>query len=238
MIVSGGDPLVASPRRLAGADGRRSAAIDHVKVVRFHTRVPVVAPERVTADLVAALKSAGKATWVAIHANHPRELTPDARARHSRAWPMPASRWSARRCCSRGVNDDPDDPRRADARLRRVPGEALLPPPRRPRARHRPFPHHASPTGQALMRGAPRAIFGPLPADLCPRYSRRPRQVAGRPGVSRRRHGRGLAGRTPRLSRRPDGNVNGAGRDGMQRPAILRRPLRKSCVTPPESRPR
>ena len=42
--------------------------------------MPVVAPERVTAELVAALKATGKATWVAIHANHPRELTPAARA--------------------------------------------------------------------------------------------------------------------------------------------------------------
>jgi lysine 2,3-aminomutase len=79
VIVSGGDPLVASPRRLAAliAD---LAAIPHVKVVRFHTRVPVVAPEMVTPDLVAALKAPGIATWVAIHANHPRELAPAASA--------------------------------------------------------------------------------------------------------------------------------------------------------------
>jgi lysine 2,3-aminomutase len=79
VIVSGGDPLVASPRRIAALMARL-AGIDHVKVVRFHTRVPVVAPERVTAGLVAALRTGGKATWVAIHANHARELTPDARA--------------------------------------------------------------------------------------------------------------------------------------------------------------
>jgi lysine 2,3-aminomutase len=79
VIVSGGDPLVASPRRLAELT-RALGAIDHVKVVRFHTRVPVVAPERVTHDLIGALKASGKATWVAIHANHPRELTAEARA--------------------------------------------------------------------------------------------------------------------------------------------------------------
>jgi lysine 2,3-aminomutase len=79
VIVSGGDPLVASPRRLARLMAAL-AAIPHVKIVRFHTRVPVVAPERVTAGLVAALKVEGKTTWVAIHANHPRELTPAARA--------------------------------------------------------------------------------------------------------------------------------------------------------------
>jgi len=79
VIVSGGDPFVASPRRLRALMDDL-AAIDHARIVRFHTRVPVVAPERVTADLVAALKAPGKATWVAIHANHPRELTPAARA--------------------------------------------------------------------------------------------------------------------------------------------------------------
>ena len=79
VIVSGGDPLIAAPRRLR-ALGEVLAAIDHVKVVRFHSRVPVVAPEMVTAELVAALKSAGKATWLAVHANHPREFTADARA--------------------------------------------------------------------------------------------------------------------------------------------------------------
>ena len=51
------------------------ASIDHVKVVRFHSRVPVVAPERVTDDLVAALTASGKTAWLAVHANHPRELT-------------------------------------------------------------------------------------------------------------------------------------------------------------------
>ena len=44
--------------------------------MRWHTRVPAVAPERITLSLVRALKSAGKAVYVALHANHPRELTP------------------------------------------------------------------------------------------------------------------------------------------------------------------
>jgi lysine 2,3-aminomutase len=74
VIVSGGDPFVASPRRLASLVAA-IAAIPHISVVRFHTRVPVVAPERVTEDLIAAIKRPGVATWVAIHANHPRELT-------------------------------------------------------------------------------------------------------------------------------------------------------------------
>ena len=79
VIVSGGDPLVASPRRLKGLMQALSG-IGHVRIVRLHTRVPVVAPDRVTDALVAALKAPGKTTFVAIHANHPRELTEAARA--------------------------------------------------------------------------------------------------------------------------------------------------------------
>jgi lysine 2,3-aminomutase len=48
--------------------------------VRFHTRVPVVDPSRINAELVAALKASGKMTYVALHANHPRELTDAAKA--------------------------------------------------------------------------------------------------------------------------------------------------------------
>jgi lysine 2,3-aminomutase len=79
VILTGGDPLVLSPRRLR-AIMERLAAIDHVKVVRFHTRVPVVDPGRVDAALIEALKASGKTTYVALHANHPREFTMEARA--------------------------------------------------------------------------------------------------------------------------------------------------------------
>jgi len=79
VILTGGDPLVLSPRRLQ-AIMARLAEIPHVKIVRFHTRVPVVEPARIDAALVAALKASGKVTYVALHANHPRELTAEARA--------------------------------------------------------------------------------------------------------------------------------------------------------------
>jgi lysine 2,3-aminomutase len=55
------------------------AAIEHVKVIRIHTRVPVADPARVSQELVRALKAKGKAVYVAIHVNHPRELTSAAR---------------------------------------------------------------------------------------------------------------------------------------------------------------
>jgi lysine 2,3-aminomutase len=79
VILSGGDPLVLSPRRL-GAIMQRLAGIGHVKVIRFHTRVPAVDPAAVTPELVAAMKSPSQAVYVALHVNHPRELTPAARA--------------------------------------------------------------------------------------------------------------------------------------------------------------
>lgn len=79
VILTGGDPLVLSPRRLH-AIMERLAAITHVKIVRFHTRVPVVDPARIDAALITALKASGKMTYVALHANHPREFTTEARA--------------------------------------------------------------------------------------------------------------------------------------------------------------
>jgi len=105
VILTGGDPLVLSPRRLAEVM-RRLAEIDHVKVVRLHTRVPAVDPAAVTLELVAALKCAGKAVYVALHANHPRELTPAARAACARlvdaGLPM-----LSQTVLLKGVNDDP-----------------------------------------------------------------------------------------------------------------------------------
>jgi len=77
VILTGGDPLAASPRRLADV-ASRLAPLPHVKILRVHTRVPIVAPERVDATLIAALKASSKTIYVAIHANHPRELTPEA----------------------------------------------------------------------------------------------------------------------------------------------------------------
>lgn len=79
VILTGGDPLVLSPRRLRDLM-ERLAVIEHVKIVRFHTRVPVVEPERIDDEMVAALTASGKTTYLAVHANHPRELTAAAKA--------------------------------------------------------------------------------------------------------------------------------------------------------------
>src|SRR5665213_1792908 len=79
VILTGGDPLMLSPRRLAEVMADL-AAIDHVRIIRIHTRVPVADPARISAEMIAALRVKGAATWVALHANHPRELSDSARA--------------------------------------------------------------------------------------------------------------------------------------------------------------
>jgi lysine 2,3-aminomutase len=79
VVLTGGDPLVLSARRLKQVM-TRLGAIPHVKVIRVHTRVPAVEPARITPELTRALKVADKATYVVLHANHPRELTAEARA--------------------------------------------------------------------------------------------------------------------------------------------------------------
>jgi len=106
VILTGGDPLVLSPRRLSELM-KRLAAIGHVKIVRFHTRVPVVEPERVDEALIAAVKGSGKAAYVALHANHPRELTPAARAACARLVDSGIVVIS-QSVLLKGVNDDPD----------------------------------------------------------------------------------------------------------------------------------
>ena len=104
VILSGGDPPILSARRLKSVVAK-IAAMDHVKVIRVHTRVPAVAPERVDAALLRALRTKGKATFVVLHVNHPRELTKKARAACARlvdaGIPM-----LAQSVLLRGVNDD------------------------------------------------------------------------------------------------------------------------------------
>jgi lysine 2,3-aminomutase len=103
VILSGGDPLMLSPRRLKDVVAALTA-IDHVKVIRVHTRVPVAAPERASPALVRALRGT-KATFVVLHVNHPRELTESARAAIARFIDagIPVLSQSV---LLRGVNDD------------------------------------------------------------------------------------------------------------------------------------
>jgi len=78
VILSGGDPLILSPRRL-GYILDTLRRIPHVKIVRIHTRVPLVDPSRIDDELLAALDRA-KPVYMAVHANHAREFTQAGRA--------------------------------------------------------------------------------------------------------------------------------------------------------------
>ncbi len=97
-ILTGGDPLILSPRRL-GTILARLAAIPHLETLRIHTRVPVADPARVDAALLAALE-VGKPVFVARCTPTMRgSFPPRRRARPSPAWRAPAYRCSARPCC-------------------------------------------------------------------------------------------------------------------------------------------
>jgi lysine 2,3-aminomutase len=107
VILTGGDPLVLSPRRLNEVLTKLTA-IAHVKVLRIHTRVPVAAPGRIDATLARTLGAPaknGKALFVVLHANHPRELNAHVRAACARLVDagIPVL---AQTVLLRGVNDD------------------------------------------------------------------------------------------------------------------------------------
>ena len=107
VVLTGGDPLALSARRLSIVT-RALAAIPHVKVLRWHRRLPVAAPERVGPALARALTEGHEKTvYVALHANHPRELTVEARAACRRLIEHGVAMVS-QSVLLRGVNDDAD----------------------------------------------------------------------------------------------------------------------------------
>jgi lysine 2,3-aminomutase len=74
VILTGGDPLILSPRRLSEIL-RRLDAIPHIEILRIHTRVPIATPESITPALLAALETE-KPLYIAVHANHAAEFSP------------------------------------------------------------------------------------------------------------------------------------------------------------------
>ncbi|MGE5538104.1 MAG: lysine-2,3-aminomutase-like protein [Gemmatimonas sp.] len=108
-ILSGGEPLLMSARRL-GDIMARLAAIPHLGVVRVHTRAPIAVPESIDADMIAALRipvDRDKATYIVVHCNHARELTAAARAAIARIVDAGIPVLS-QTVLLRGVNDDAD----------------------------------------------------------------------------------------------------------------------------------
>ncbi|EYF01260.1 Lysine 2,3-aminomutase [Chondromyces apiculatus DSM 436] len=76
VILSGGDPLTMSTDRLVRVVARLRE-VPSVETIRLATRTPVTLPQRITGELVRALKP-HHPLWVMTHFNHPRELSPEA----------------------------------------------------------------------------------------------------------------------------------------------------------------
>lgn len=79
VILSGGDPMALPDRQLAWLV-ERLAAIPHLQRLRLHTRLPVVIPQRITAECLSWLTGSRLQPVVVIHANHPREIGTDVSA--------------------------------------------------------------------------------------------------------------------------------------------------------------
>ena len=75
VILSGGDPLLLPDATLADLLARLEA-IPHLTRIRWHTRTPVVIPERVTEGWLDLLHGGRLRHWVVLHINHPQELDP------------------------------------------------------------------------------------------------------------------------------------------------------------------
>ena len=106
VIVTGGDPFMLSSRR-AEALTQALEDIPHVKVIRWHTRMPVADPSRISPEFVGAIRSAVKAVYVAVHCNHARELTAEARGALARMTDAGIVLLS-QTVLLKGVNDDID----------------------------------------------------------------------------------------------------------------------------------
>ncbi len=105
VILTGGDPLMLAPRRIAALLSALQA-IPHIDQLRIHTRVPVADPARITPALLLALQTE-KPLYVAVHANHDREFG-DAAAAALRALARAGVLLLGQSVLLRGVNDSAD----------------------------------------------------------------------------------------------------------------------------------
>ena len=97
MLLSGGDPLLLSDKKLEHLISRLRE-IQHVEFIRIGSRIPVFLPQRITPELCEIFKKYGP-VWMSIHVNHPGNAPPSSRPRAS-ACPLPACRWETRACSS------------------------------------------------------------------------------------------------------------------------------------------
>ncbi len=171
MILSGGDPLSLSTPKLAELTDAL-ADIPHVRRLRIHTRLPIVLPERVDAELIAWMSRLPWPVAIVLHANHANEIdatSPTVRKNYA----TPARRLLNQSVLLRGVNDDVNALAALSERLFEAGIVALLPASARPRRRHGALSRWTTPRANALIEG----LRGRLSGYLVPRLVR---EIAGR----------------------------------------------------------
>jgi EF-P beta-lysylation protein EpmB len=106
IILSGGDPLMLTDRRL-GELIDLLAEIPHLRRLRIHSRLPIVLPSRVTEELIDLLRATRLAPIMVVHANHGGEIASDCGAalRKLVCAGIPTLNQAV---LLRGVNDDAD----------------------------------------------------------------------------------------------------------------------------------
>lgn len=76
VIFSGGDPLMVKNERL-NQYLTSLQTLSHITTIRFHTRLPIVLPERIDKGFVELVDQTEKQVVMVVHANHPQELCKD-----------------------------------------------------------------------------------------------------------------------------------------------------------------
>ncbi|MEM9532985.1 MAG: EF-P beta-lysylation protein EpmB [Pseudomonadota bacterium] len=105
LILSGGDPLTLSNRRLARLL-EQLVKVPHLKRLRVHSRTPTVKPGRVDNGLLAWFAKIPWPSTLVLHCNHPAELGPEAQSALKRLRALPITLLN-QAVLLRGVNDDP-----------------------------------------------------------------------------------------------------------------------------------
>lgn len=74
IIFSGGDPLMLKNHHIAKII-EVLQSINHIQIIRFHTRIPTVQPERIDDGFLEIIKKHNRFKWVVVtHINHPKEI--------------------------------------------------------------------------------------------------------------------------------------------------------------------
>jgi EF-P beta-lysylation protein EpmB len=106
VILSGGDPLTQSDRRLSDLV-RSLESIPHLRRLRLHTRVPIVLPDRVNEEMLAWIRRTRLKTVMVLHINHAQEIDDSVRSM-AEALKAVGVELLNQSVLLRGVNDTPN----------------------------------------------------------------------------------------------------------------------------------